>query len=100
MRFYRTFSTQPNLIQFISKLRNQTELSINLCRKAAIDSNYDLKLALEILSKSSNYQMKPEAFSGISNFGKEGLVGVYGNMNRKCLIEVKTNLDLLLAYFS
>jgi len=88
MQFCRAFSSQPNLLDIVSKLRNQTALSLNLCRKAALESNLDLKLALEILSKSANAPIKSDAASVASNFGIEGLIGVMGSAKRKCLIEV------------
>ena len=85
MQFYRAFSSQPNLLEIVSKLRSQTALSMNLCRKAALDSNLDFNLALQILSKSAHTPIK----SDVSNFGNEGLVGVMGCAKRKCLLEVK-----------
>lgn len=89
MQFYRTFSSQPNLIEIVSKLRNQTALSMNLCRKAALESNLDFNVAFQILSKTANTHIKSDAALGPSNFGKEGLIGVMGSAKRKCLIEVK-----------
>lgn len=83
----RSYSSQPKLLDVVSKLRDQTSLSINLCRKAAIESNLDFNLALEILSKSANVAFKP-SLAGVYNFGKEGLIGIMGSAEKKCLIEV------------
>lgn len=88
MQFRRFYSAQPNLVEMVSKLRNQTSMSMNLCRKAALESNLDYNIALAILSKASDKAFKAEGVTGISNFGKEGLIGVMGSLNRKCLIEV------------
>lgn len=77
------------MLEIVSKLRNQTALSMNLCRKAALESNLDFNAALQILSKSANAQIKSDVALGPSNFGKEGLIGVMGSVKRKCLIEVK-----------
>jgi hypothetical protein len=84
----RSYSSQPKLLDVVSKLRDQTSISMNLCRKAAIESNLDFNLALEILSKSANVAFKP-SLAGVSNFGKEGLIGIMGSAERKCLIEVQ-----------
>ena len=67
-----------------------------MCRKAALESNFDFNLALEILSKSANASIKSDAATVISNFGIEGLIGVLGSPKRKCIIEVK--LQNLLKY--
>lgn len=87
MQFRRYFSTQPSLIETVSKLRNRTSMSMSLCRKAALESNLDYNLALSILSKVSNKAIEARATETIT-FGKEGLVGVMGSFKRKCLIEV------------
>lgn len=93
MQFHRAFSSQPNLLHIVSKLRNQTALSMNLCRKAALESNLDFKLALEILSNSANSSFKSDTTSAASNFGIEGLVGIMGSTHCKCLIEVKFKIS-------
>ena len=87
-QFRRFFSAQPNLFELVSKLRNQTSISMNLCRKAALESNLDYKIALEILSKASAKSFKKDDVSDVTNFGKEGLIGIMGSAKRKCLIEV------------
>lgn len=99
-RFWRrSFSTQPSLLDIVSKLRDQTALSINLCRKAAIESNLDFKSALEILSKSANSAFKLSASPESANFGKEGLIGIMTAVERKCLIEVNNNFIALILSF-
>lgn len=86
LQFKRIFSSS-RLLDVVSKLRDETALSMNLCRKAAIESNLDYKIAIEILSKSVNESFKPTS-TGIFNFGKEGLIGILGTSNRKFLLEV------------
>jgi translation elongation factor EF-Ts len=84
----RSFSSKPILLDIISKLRDQTSLGVNLCRKAALESNLDFNRALEILAKSSNITFKPSGSVGMSTFGNDGLVGIMGSTNIKCLLEV------------
>lgn len=86
----RSFSSQPqpSLLDVVSKLRSQTSLSMNLCRKAALESNLDFNGALGILAKSANTAFKPSVSAGMSTFGNEGLIGVMGSSNLKCLLEV------------
>jgi translation elongation factor EF-Ts len=86
MSFLRTFSTQPSLLEVVSKLRNQTSLSLTMCRKAAIESNYDFQSALNLLLKSSATSLNSN-FKATSR-GKDGIIGIMGYLNRKCLIEV------------
>lgn len=64
-------------------------MSINLCRKAALESKLDYKLALEILSQASDKSFNPNIIANNTNFGKEGLIGIMGSFSRKCLIEVR-----------
>ena len=86
--FRRYFSNQVSLLDVVSKLRNRTALSMNLCHKAATEANLDYNIALEILSKSANMPFKP-TMTGVSKIGKEGLIGIMGTPKRKCIIEVK-----------
>lgn len=92
MQFRRYFSAQPSLLDVVSKLRNQTSMSMALCRKAALESKLNYNLALEILSKTSNKPFVPNAEEKI-NFGKEGLIGIMGSYDRKCLVEVSRNIQ-------
>lgn len=85
----RSYSSQPGLLDVVSMLRKQTSLSINLCRKAALESNLDFNRALEILAKSANTAFKPSVCTGTSTLGNEGLIGITGSSNLKCLLEVK-----------
>lgn len=85
----RPFSSQPGLLDIVSMLREQTSLSINLCRKAALESNLDFNRALEILAKSANTAFKPSVCTGTSTFGNEGLIGIKGSSNLKCLLKVQ-----------
>lgn len=85
----RSFSSQPGIIDVVSMLRQQTSLSMNLCRKAALESNLDFDRALEILAKSANTAFKPSGCTGTSTFGNEGLIGITGSSNMKCLLEVE-----------
>lgn len=95
----RAYSSQPKLLDVVSKLRDQTSLGMDLCRKAAIESNLDFNLALEILSKSTNVAFKPN-LAGVANFGKEGLIGIMGSAERKCLIEVQYFIWIHIYNFS
>lgn len=82
----RKFSSSK-LIDIVSRLRNETALSMNLCRKAAIESNFDYYKAFDLLSKSANGVIQPIS-NEVFNFGKDGLVGIFGTSIRKCLLQV------------
>ena len=89
--FRRSFSNQSNLTDLVSKLRKETALSIALCRRAALESNFNYNCALDILSKTTNTLFKSNT-TEVVNFGKEGLIGIKGTSKQKCLIEVSKTM--------
>lgn len=86
--FQRRFFAQPSLLDIVTKLRNETSMSIQMCRKAALEARFDYGTALEMLNKANLAAVQPSSQTKLA-FGKDGLVGIYGSSEKKFLIEVK-----------
>lgn len=83
----RTFTSAPKLSDLVSRLRNETSLSMSMCRQAAVESKHDYTLAMELLSKMSKISFKPKSAEDQAA-GKEGIFSLFGDASKSYLIEV------------
>lgn len=85
--FIRSFASETRLLELVTRLRNETSLSISMCRKAVMESKFDYGRALNALA-----QMSKDAAMGrplATAPAKEGIVGMMGSSGRMCLVEVR-----------
>lgn len=80
------YSSRPKLADLVCKLRSETAFSLDLCRKALIESNFDYSKALETVSQLARTSINSKL--NHSNVGKEGILALIGDSTIKHVLEV------------
>lgn len=84
----------PNLNALVMQLRSETGMSLSMCREAAMKSGQDYALAMELLGKIGSESMRKK-LADTSVIGKEGLIGVLGDLKRLNVVELRCDSDFV-----